>query len=111
VRERKFGHPEFYRALELMADTHERKSHDYGSGADPLANCRASEAFGVPAWVGVLIRANDKVTRVKSFLERGALVNESLEDALLDNAVCAVIALVLYREAHKPSPSRHEDAL
>lgn len=92
MRERKFGHPEFYRALELMADTHERKSHDYGSGADPLANCRASEAFGVPAWVGVLIRANDKVTRVKSFLERGALV-KAAGDELLHTAGLTVIDL------------------
>ena len=96
---RKYGHPAFYAALESMADTHERKSHDYGTGVDPLANCRSSEAFGVPAWVGVMIRIGDKVQRVKSFLERGELKNESVEDALLDQAVYAVIALALYRES------------
>jgi hypothetical protein len=98
-KDRKYGSPGFYAALDAMADTHERKSHDYGTGADPLANCRSSEAFGVPAWVGVMIRIGDKVQRIKSYLDRGELKNESVEDALLDQAVYAVIALALYRES------------
>lgn len=99
--QRQHGSPEFYAALEAMADLHEKKSHDYGSGEDPLANCKSSESFGVPAWVGVMIRIGDKVQRIKSFLEKGSLANESLEDALMDQAVYSVIALVLYRQSNK----------
>ena len=60
---------------------------------------RASEHFGIPAWLGAVIRANDKMSRIKSFAERGVLANEPIEDSLIDLANYAVIALVLYREA------------
>jgi len=81
-------------ALEL----HSKKSLDYGLGKDLLANVRAAEEFAVPAWVGTVIRMNDKVTRIKSFLQKGTLANESLEDSLADIVVYAAIALRLYRE-------------
>lgn len=85
---------------------HDRKSTDYGAEHDPLANIRASEEWGIPAWVGAMVRANDKVHRLKRFAERGSLANESVEDSLLDIAVYSLIALVLYREqsASRPDP-------
>lgn len=92
------GHPGFLRLLDEMRELHCKKAADYGRGADPLANCRASAEFGVPAWVGVMIRAADKMHRVKSFLQNGDLRNESVEDSLMDLAAYALIALVLYRE-------------
>lgn len=45
-----------------------------------------------------MIRANDKMTRVKNMAKKGYLANESVEDSLLDIAVYAIIALILYRE-------------
>lgn len=92
------GHPEFLRLLAEMKELHQRKAADYGRGADQFANVRAGAEFGVPAWVGVMIRANDKMHRVKSFLQNGSLKNESVEDSLKDLAAYALIALVLYRE-------------
>lgn len=99
------GHAGFHKVLKEMADVHDRKSEDYGFGTDPLANCRASDEFGVPAWVGTMIRANDKVTRIKSYLANGKMANESVEDALLDLANYAVIALVLFRESQGDGPA------
>jgi hypothetical protein len=93
------GHPEYLKLLEEMKALHQRKAADYGRGADPLANVRQSVEFGVPAWIGVMIRANDKMHRIKSFIQNGDLKNESFEDSLMDLAAYCLIALVLKREA------------
>jgi hypothetical protein len=85
--------------LELAGETHDRKQLDYGTDNDPLANVRSSEAFGVPAWIGCMIRANDKVKRLQAMASKGELANESAEDSFLDLAVYALIGRVLYEEA------------
>lgn len=77
---------------------HDKKSKDYGRAVDPYANVRASDAFGIPGWVGSLIRQNDKMRRLQKFAQDGYLANESVEDSLLDNIVYGIIALALYRE-------------
>lgn len=93
------GDPRFWAVLKRLGDLHDLKQEDYGSEHDPFANVRASELFGIPAWVGGLVRANDKMHRLQQFAQRGALANESAEDSLLDLAVYAVIAYILYEEA------------
>lgn len=92
------GHPEYLKILDEMRSLHVRKAADYGRGVDPLANVRASAEFGIPAWVGVMVRAGDKMHRIKSLIVNGSLKNESVEDSLMDLAAYALIALVLYRE-------------
>lgn len=92
------GHAGYLALLDEMRELHVRKAADYGRGADPLANCRASVELGVPAWIGIMIRATDKVHRIKSFILNGSLKNESLEDSLKDLAAYALIALTLLRE-------------
>lgn len=77
---------------------HDRKQADYGRGDDPFANVRASEEWGIKGWVGAMVRAQDKVRRLQTFAQRGSLVNEPVRDSLLDLAVYALIALVLYEE-------------
>ena len=93
------GDPRFRAVLDELQAMHDRKSADYGRDEDPYANVRASEDWGIPGWVGALVRENDKTRRLQTFVRKGALVNESVEDSLLDKAVYAVIALVLYRES------------
>lgn len=97
------GDPRFLSVLEEMWVLHCKKGMDYGSGDDFLANLRASEAYGIPAWVGALIRQNDKLIRLKNAAKGVTLANESVEDSLIDNACYAVLALVLYREARGTS--------
>jgi hypothetical protein len=92
------GHPEYLKLLDEMRELHIRKAADYGSGTDPFANVRAAVDFGVENWIGVMIRANDKMRRIKSFIANGELKNESLEDSLKDLAAYALIALILFRE-------------
>lgn len=92
------GHLGYLSLLDEMRSLHVKKAADYGVGSDPLANCRASTELGVPAWIGTMVRAMDKVTRIKSFIANGKLENESVEDSLKDLAAYALIALVLFRE-------------
>lgn len=92
------GDPRFHRLLAEIAELHDRKQADYGTDGDPFANVRASQDWGVPAWVGTMIRANDKVKRLQAAAQGSTLVNEGVEDSLMDLATYALIALVLYRE-------------
>lgn len=82
-----------------MVALHNKKGADYGAVNDPYANVRASEEFGVPPWVGALIRLNDKITRLKSYIRNGGLANESAQDSIQDIAVYAVIVRILFDEA------------
>lgn len=92
----------FRSLLDEIATLHDKKSADYGKDEDPQANLRASEEFGIPAWLSAVLRAGDKVARIKSFAKKGKLLNESLEDSLIDAATYFVLALMLYRETKTP---------
>jgi hypothetical protein len=94
------GDPRFHALLSEIAALHDKKQADYGQAGDPFANVRASEQWGVPAWVGTMIRATDKVKRLQAAANGSELVNEGIEDSLLDLATYSLIALVLYREEH-----------
>jgi hypothetical protein len=93
----------FHEHLARLGELHDRKQADYGTDQDPFANVRASQEWGIDPWVGSMVRANDKVQRLKSMVRNGNLVNESVEDSLDDIAVYAVIARVLREEANGES--------
>ena len=98
------------RVFDEAMELHDQKQKDYGTEGDPYANVRASAEFGIPAWLGVYVRINDKVKRIKTFASKGELANESLRDSLQDIIVYAGIALDLYDEetegqGSKPPPS------
>lgn len=96
----------FTNILAEVQAMHDKKSKDYGRDVDPYANVRASDAFGIPGWVGALIRQNDKMRRLQKFAQDGYLANESVEDSLLDNIVYGIIALALYREERDATEKR-----
>lgn len=97
--DRETGSPEFFGILREVADTHSRKSADYGDGADPLANIRnGAEAINVEAWRACLLRMSDKMQRLKSYCRNGSSKLDGPEDDLLDICSYAAIALVMYRE-------------
>lgn len=95
-------HDRFDEILAEMSRLHSKKGADYGSGTDPYANVRASQEFGIPPWIGALVRLNDKITRLKSFIRNGNLQNESVEDSIRDIQVYAVIMQILYEEGNSP---------
>lgn len=101
AREAPAGDPRFHALLRKIGELHDRKQKDYGVAGDPFANIRASTAFGVPAWVGAVLRGNDKMKRIQAFIQNGKLANEPVEDSLLDLAVYAMIALILFQEGQE----------
>ena len=89
----------FHKIMGELVDLHGKKQKDYGTDADPFNNIRASaKEWGIPAWVGAMLRATDKVRRLQKFADKGELANEAVIDAFDDLAVYAVIARVLYDE-------------
>lgn len=94
-------HPDsqaFHDLLRVIGDLHDRKQADYGRSNDPFANVRASEDFGIPGWVGAVVRANDKMRRLQAAARGSAMKNESIEDSMLDLACYALISLVLFEQ-------------
>lgn len=92
----------FMEVIEELRQMHLRKSQDYGSNRDPLANVRAgAELVGIEPWRGCLVRVADKIQRLRTYCHDGRLANEGVEDAMLDLASYAVIALVMFREGQR----------
>jgi hypothetical protein len=108
IGDRKFGHPEFYKLLDQMADLHSRKNHDYAGTSDPLKNLRACERLEIDPFMGVLVRLQDKWSRIEEFAKQGVMLvkDESVEDTLMDNAVYSLLAIILRREAKAASEQR-----
>src|SRR3990167_3224744 len=102
------GTAKFYERLNEIGELHDRKQQDYGRPDDPFANIRASTAWGVPGWVGALIRAGDKLARLQKAASGATLQLESVRDSLLDLATYAVIALTMYDEGRGCSPGKAE---
>ena len=99
------GDPRFHAKLQEMGELHASKSSDYTAGRDPLYNLRASTEFGVAPWIATLIRLNDKIGRLQSFARKGTLNHESATDSMIDIAVYAILASILYdEESEKVSP-------
>lgn len=98
------GDKEFLAIIDEIRAMHIKKGADYGTNEDTFANIRASEEFGILAWSGAILRANDKMSRIKTFCIKGTLANEGVEDSLLDLANYAIIALCLFREAYDIEP-------
>lgn len=98
--EKQFGHPDFYKLLEQMADLHSCKNHDYAGTSDPLKNLRACKRLNLEPFLGVVVRLQDKWSRLEEFVKSGQLMvkNESVLDTLMDNAVYSLLAIILYKE-------------
>jgi len=100
TEQKQYGHPDFYKLLDQMAELHSRKNHDYAGTEDPLKNLRASLRLGVDPVTAVLVRLQDKWSRLEEFVISGQLLvkDESVEDTLMDNAVYSLLAIILRRE-------------
>ena len=93
------------RLEELYAEnleTARRKNADYANEADPFANFRSSEKFGVPVHKGMMVRMGDKMERIANLLNRPAAVaDESVLDTLSDLANYAML-LRIWLEKNPP---------
>ena len=102
------------RALDIM----KKKNHDYAGGNGPhqdcFANFRGSSYLGINPIMGILLRVQDKIMRIRTFAEKGKLkvADESVEDAILDviNYMILVRGLSLEGEPIKDeSPQSNGD--
>lgn len=80
-----------------------RKAIDYGNGRDPLGNFEQAKDWGVTPFVGIMIRMGDKFARLQSFVNKGNLQNESVQDSLIDLAAYALLAHVILERSIQPS--------
>lgn len=92
------GSVRFHELLKEIGDLHDSKQVSYGSPTDPFANVRGSTEFGIPGWVGALLRGNDKMKRLQNHAKGQQLTHEGARDSFLDLAVYSLIAAVLYEE-------------
>ena len=97
-----YGHPRFYEIIDELKQLHSDKNHDY-AGDDPLSNLRACERTGLAAWKGVVIRLQDKFSRLENFMVNSSLCinDESMFDTLNDIAVYSILCRVLMEEEKK----------
>ena len=83
-------HLEYYKAIFEAMNISAAKNHDYSGGenSDPLRNFKKSEQAGIPAEIGLMVRMQDKISRIETFVEKGELQvkGESVRDALIDLA-------------------------
>jgi len=95
--QRQRGNPLFYKLLEEMADTHDRKSHDYAHDNNPTGNyefagqvaCMFSHS---PQDAGFAGRLAEKIYRIAVLEGSGKKPkNESVEDTERDIAVIATL--------------------
>ncbi len=94
-------HPQSQRFHDILDDCkalHDKKQQDYGRDTDPFANVRGSADWDMPAWVGAMVRANDKIRRLQQYNKKGTLANEGVADAFMDLINYAAIAMVLWEE-------------
>lgn len=91
----------FNEILGYMAELHAVKSNDYAGSDDPYSNFRlsASQVQAKPMLsVEVLIATKQARLRELMWTFGKTARNESIADTLLDRAVYAVIALLLWNE-------------
>lgn len=90
----------FCELCDALKTMHARKSSDYGSERDPLANIRNGAQFvGIEPWRATLVRLSDKVTRLSTYCRTGSLECETFEDTCFDLASYALLTLLTHREA------------
>jgi hypothetical protein len=95
---------EFFDLCDQLKEMHSKKSSDYGSADDPLANIRnGAEFVGIEPWRAAMVRLSDKVTRLATYCRTGSLTFEGVEDTLFDLASYSLLTLLTHREEHRGS--------
>jgi hypothetical protein len=95
----------FFDLCDSLKEMHAKKSYDYGSATDPLANIRnGAEFVGIEAWRAAMVRLSDKVTRLQTYCRTGRLEHEGVEDTCMDLASYSLLTLLMHREGRDATP-------
>ena len=90
------GSPHFYKLVEEMSDTHDRKSYDYASNDNPFGNYHfageLSKLFNNPKDAGFVGRIGEKLYRLANLENAGKSArNETIQDTEVD--ICTIVVL------------------
>lgn len=79
------------------------KNEDYAGKGDFYRNFRRVENLGIPAWKGILVRLEDKFSRVENYVKNGtfAVKDESFVDTLIDIVNYFLLTIGVYLEDKK----------
>ena len=97
MTEKRHGSPSFYALINEMADTHDKKSHDYASNDNPYGNYhfagQVSAMFAYcPEDAGFAGRIAEKLYRLANLEKAGkSPKNEGIEDTEKD--ICVIVCL------------------
>lgn len=95
--------PEHYAAfnalLREIKTLHDSKGADYEDGGEEYSNLTAAEDWGIPAWTYAMLRANEKLNRLKAHAKGSTMQHEGARDSMIDIAVLSLIAIVLKERA------------
>ena len=98
------------KSLDRIDSIHKKKSHDYATRQDRLANFRAAEKIGIPAAIMCFIRCMEKDVRKAEVLIKGSksgdmcpncgkvIKDESLMDTCYDDTVLNLLFIELWEE-------------
>lgn len=81
-----------------------QKNYDYtGDDPDIFKNFRKSEHRGIPAEIGLLLRVDDKLGRIETFVKKRSLKvgNESVEDSVIDVINYMVLVYGIIKERNQ----------
>jgi hypothetical protein len=88
--------PAFDAILRRLGELHDRKNAGYANNADPLANFRIANRFGISTSDSIAVRLSDKINRWLNLMGEPELdkVGESLDETADDMAVYIMLWLV-----------------
>lgn len=97
---KRYGHPNFYKYLDEMAETHSRKNHDYADQKNPLSNFYdvANMTNLTPEQV-ILVFLCTKIVRIKQLLTKKNLVKgEGITDSCMDLSVYGILLRLILED-------------
>lgn len=95
------GTLDYIEELEHAFDLHVRKVVGYGTSDDAWANFRRVSQMGISPVVGIIVRLNDKMSRINNLVASGGradLIGEGLDRELEDMAGYSHIARCMIKE-------------
>jgi hypothetical protein len=99
IKECEAKHPktceEFKNRLNEMYDVFCRKQLDYGPANIMIGGNVEDDEDRKMALLGIWIRSNDKMERIKNLMKSKKTNNESVEDSYLDLANYSIISLIV----------------
>lgn len=87
--------PKFNKVVEEILALHDKKNADYGTKENPLNNLQECTRLGLDPTLGIVVRLQDKWSRIENFYRNGDLKNESLRDSFIDNAIYSLLAVTI----------------